>query len=93
MVVEVKDLREGDEIIISAHSELKYLRVLRDPKLSKNRVHWKTNQPLYKAVKCSMRIDPNLMYRRIECTPEEHNKTIYQDLEGRTIWLVKRKNQ
>jgi len=93
MLVEIKDLREGDEIIISAYSDLKYLRLLRDPKISKTRKHWKTGQPLYKAVKCSMRIDPNSRHKRIQCTPENHNKDIYQDLEGRVMWLVKRKDQ
>jgi len=100
MVVEIKDLREGDEILVSANSGLKYLRLLRDPQIGK-RLHWYTKAPLYKTVKCSTRKD-DIHYtsgtrtytkRKFICTPEDHNIEIYQNLENRTIWLIKRKNQ
>lgn len=96
MVIDVKDLIEGDEIIISAYSDLKYLRVLRTPVESTTKKHWKTGVPLYKAVKCSLRKDDythssGYHYSKIVCSPEGHNKDVYQDLNGRVIWLVKRK--
>lgn len=95
MNVEVKDLREGDEIIISSYSDLKYLIVLKDPSVGKNK-HWNTGQLLYKAVKCSIRRDvlttrTGWEYKKNICTPEGHNEVIYQDLNYRAIWLVKRK--
>jgi len=100
MVVEIKDLREGDEILVSANSGLKYLRLLRDPQIGK-KLHWRTQVPLYKTVKCSTRVE-EVVYkygtrsytkRKFVCTPEDHNKHIYQNLEDRTIWLIKHKNQ
>ena len=68
MLIEVKDLKVGDEIIVSANSYLSYLRVLRPVEL-----RWKKNvsgvkepiyvtfgphigEPFYKAVKCSERV-------------------------------------
>lgn len=97
MNVKVEDLKEGDEIIVSANSDLKYLRLLRNPQVRKGATHWHTGGPVYKSVKCSLRRDlitssRGYSWKRIICTPEEHNDTIYQDLNGRAIWLVKRKN-
>jgi hypothetical protein len=101
MVIEVKDIKVGDEIIISSNGNLKYLKVLRPPMLN-GKLHWRDKTPLYRSVYCSMRkdtksynhtwggINKDYYYDVIVCTPEEHNKVIYQDLNSRTIWLVKR---
>jgi hypothetical protein len=98
MLIDIKDLKEGDEIIVGTNGNLKYLRVLRAPQIGK-KLHWSTNQPLYKAVKCSTRREDTQhqygtrTYTVTEymCTPENHNINIYQQLEGKKIWLVKRK--
>ena len=103
-LVELEDLEIGDEIMISCQSCFKYLKVLVKPTLSKTRMHWRTNVPLYSNVRCSTRQDNRTVYsytdsvgavhNRIEktwiVTSEDHNKTISQDLCGRQIWLVKR---
>lgn len=101
MNVKIKDLKKGDEIIISCHSNLKYLRLLRDPVIGK-KIDWRTKDPMYKSVKCSSR-KVDKQYSSIwrgktqvytcseyECTPEDHNVELYQELNGRTIWLVNR---
>lgn len=97
MKINVQDLQEGDEILISSYSDLKYLKVLRAPQVGKG-VHWKTKLPLYKSVKCSIRQEvftdsPGYSWKQYICTPEDHNGVIYKDLNYRTIWLVKRKKQ
>lgn len=101
-LIEIQDLEVGDEILISCQSFFKYLRILEKPRFSK-KLHWRTNQPLYKAVRCSARkITTTKVYNNYAgtswtreekqwvVTPEEHNVTIYQNLEDRQIFLVKR---
>lgn len=104
-LIEVQDLRIGDEIMISCQSYFKYLKVLTPPTLSKTRVHWSTKQPLYSNIRCSTRQDVltsthtwnGSTYTRTEKiwnpTPEGHNLRTSQDLNGRQIWLVKREQE
>jgi len=96
MLIKVEDLKEGDEIIISSHANLKYLKVLRTPQTGKH-THWKTGAPLYKAVKCSINQQVHTgvgySFKSFVCTPDDHNGVFYKDLNDRDIWLVKRKKQ
>lgn len=105
MLIEIKDLIIGDEIIVSSNSQLKYLRVLRLPSISKVINRW-GNSPLYKSVKCSARQEEvNYNYtgksgntrswkrKQYICTPEEHNIEIYQNLNWKSIWLIKREGE
>jgi hypothetical protein len=101
--IELKDLEMGDEIIISCQSHFKYLRVLKKPVIG-SRVHWRTKQPLYKAVKCSTRREDKVItytynggtrsYTKTTYifTPEDHNHTSYVNLSERQIILVKKNN-
>jgi hypothetical protein len=101
--IEVKDLEIGDEIIISCQSHFKYLKVLKKPALG-NRVHWRTKQPLYKAVKCSTRREDKVInythnnnarsYTQTTYlfTPDDHNHTSYVNLTERQIILIKKNN-
>lgn len=103
-MIELEDLRIGDEILISCQSHMKYLRVLDQPRISPTKKHWNTGAPLYKSVRCSTRqevitttqIWNGKPYTRTskqwKITPEDHNIKISQDLSGRPIWLVKREN-
>lgn len=63
-LIKLQDLREGDEIVISSHSKLKYLKVLKQPKLGNTDLHarfvsdnygfeWKVVGKAYKTVLCS----------------------------------------
>lgn len=101
-LIEVKDLQEGDEILISCQSYFKYLRVLRKPTLSGQK-HWNTGAPLYKAVKCSSHrsvtqkswtglnnLPTYYNEYKWELQPENHNITQYINLEGRQILLINR---
>ena len=104
-LIGIEDLEVGDEILISCQSFFKYLKVLVKPTLSKTKVHWHTAQPLYGNVRCSTRQDEVLSYAYTDSigivhnrmtktwivSAEEHNKILSQDLSGRQIWLVKRK--
>lgn len=105
MLIELKDLRKGDEIIVSSNSRLKYLKILRNPVLGK-RVGWQGGL-LYKSLMCSSRRDevtytfhysnpkytPKTIKRKeFQCTAEGHNIERYENLNYRTMWLVKREN-
>lgn len=99
-LVELSELEAGDEIIFSAHSSLRYCKVVRKPELSKSK-HWKSGRQLYKAVKLSCRID---IKKRISASGKEweykqpifeqditkHNAFVYKDLEERHVFLVNR---
>ena len=97
MVIEVKDLQVGDEILVGAGC-LKYIRILRPPKQHPTAVHWLTKDPMFKTVKYSTRRDEisyvwtGRTYTRKEfrCTPDEHNYQGYMNLNYKTLWLVNR---
>lgn len=104
-LIDVKDLEEEDEILISCQGYFKYLRVVRKPVISKNK-HWNTGAPLYKSVKCStnrsvtqkswitLNNDPHYYNEyKWEFGPENHNTIQYIDLNSRQILLIKRKEQ
>lgn len=85
LIKSLDEIRIGDEVIISANSYLKYLKILRLPtkqdgtrfkvSLSRNQMGsgqwtWYTNN--------------------FEMDPTKHNAIMYQDLSGRDVFLVKR---
>lgn len=97
MKIEVKDLQEGDEIIISNWSGLRYLKVLKAPKLT-GVLHYHTKAPLYGAVKCLVHSESKTSYMGNTYdakvfSNQDLNTIIYKDLYGRDIWLVKRNNE
>ena len=94
MKVEVKDLEQGDEIIISNWSDLRYLKVLKAPKLT-GVIHYHTGKPLYGAVKCLVHSEDATgynghIYIKKVFSNKDLNTIIYKDLQARDIWLVKR---
>ena len=93
-LIEVSELEIGDEIIISSYSKLKYLKVLKLPKLKTSR--W---GDYYTSVKCSIKQKhcvskwgKNININIFEQDVTQHNSVIYQDLNNRDILLVKREN-
>jgi len=102
-LVEIKDLEVGDEILISCQSGFKYLRVLKKPVIG-TRIHWRTQQPCYKSVKCSTKRTEKVVtwvrnsktYSRTvkewEFTPEDHNVTTFVNLMDKQILLVNKDN-
>lgn len=93
-LIEVSELEIGDEIIISSYSKLKYLKVLKLPKLKTSR--W---GDYYTNVKCSIKQKhcvskwgKNININIFEQDVTQHNSVIYQDLNNRDILLVKREN-
>lgn len=98
-LISVEELEIGDEIIISGHSHLKYMKVLKKPVISKIKKNWRTNLPQFTAVRCSIRQNniqspyhENYFYKEyvFEQDITKHNHKISIDLEGRDIFLVKR---
>lgn len=98
-LVKVEELEIGDEIIISGHSNLKYMKVLKKPSISKTKKNWRTNLPQFTAVRCSIRQDmvqstyhKDHFYKDyiFEQDITKHNHKISIDLENRDIYLVKR---
>ena len=93
-LIKVSELEVGDEIIISSYSDLRYLKVLKLPKLKTNK--W---GDYYTNVKCSIKQEHYLnrwgKQRNINIFEQDvtkHNSTIYKDLNNRHILLVKREN-
>ena len=94
-LVKVEELMEGDEIIISSNSNLKYLKILKTPTIS-NKKCWLTGLPLCSAVRCSIRqdtISTAYSFRKkyvFEQDISKHNHKISISLNHRDIYLVKR---
>lgn len=85
-LIQVSEVEVGDEIIISCHSDLKYLKVLRLPSKKDGR-----------AFKVSLRRDQrgtkwSWLVNNFEQDITKHNDVMYQNLSGRDIFLVKREN-
>ena len=93
-LIKVSELEVGDEIIISSYSDLRYLKVLKLPKLKTN--NW---GDYYTNVKCSIKqehrvskLDKNININIFEQDVTQHNSVIYQNLNNRDILLVKKEN-
>ena len=93
-LIKISELEIGDEIIISSYSNLKYLKVLKLPKLKTSR--W---GDYYTNVKCSIKqehrvskLGKNININIFEQDVTQHNSIVYQDLNNRDILLVKREN-
>ena len=93
-LIKISELEIGDEIIISSYSNLKYLKVLKLPKLKTSR-----QGDYYTNVKCSIkqehrvsRLGKNININIFEQDVTQHNSIIYQDLNNKHILLVKREN-
>ena len=93
-LIKVDELEIGDEIIISSYSKLKYLKVLKLPKLKTN--SW---GDYYTYVKCSIKQKhcvskwgKNININIFEQDVTQHNSVIYQNLNNRDILLIKREN-
>ena len=93
-LIKISELEIGDEIIISSYSKLKYLKVLKLPKLKTSR--W---GDYYTNVKCSIKQKhcvskwgKNININIFEQDVAQHNSIIYQNLNNRDILLVKREN-
>jgi hypothetical protein len=102
--IKVEDLEAGDEVLLSCQTSFRYVRILRTPQLGK-KLHWKTQAPMYKAVKCSSKTIETSQthtwgngHKRtwIETkwilTDKDHNKEFYQNLSDRQIILIKKNN-
>jgi hypothetical protein len=85
LINRLDEIEIGDEIIISANSQLKYLKILRLP-LKKDGTTFKV----------SLRRDEKRnatwtwKHRIFEQDVTQHNDVMYQDLYSRDVFLVKR---
>ena len=93
-LIKISELEIGDEIIISSYSKLKYLKVLKLPKLKTG--SWRD---YYTNVKCSIKQEHHISkmgkqtnVNFFETDTSKHNSIIYQDLNNRHVLLVKREN-
>ena len=93
-LIKVSELEVGDEIIISSYSNLKYLKIIKLPKLKTS--NW---GDYYTNVKCSIKQEhhiskwgKNMNINIFETDTSKHNAIVYQDLNNRHILLVKREN-
>lgn len=84
-LIQVSEVEVGDEIIISAHSDLKYLKVLTVPK--------KVDSTTFKvSLRRNQRGTGNWSWL-VNCFEQDltkHNDVMYQNLGSRDIFLVKR---
>lgn len=88
--IKIEDLRHGDEILISAYSDFRWLKVLITPHVDK-----KTGK--YKRVKCSSCVETRYLsddnyyhWDKPILSGACHNKIQYYDLSYRDIWLIKK---
>ncbi len=86
-LIRVSEVEVGDEIIISANSDLKYLKVLRLPS-KKDGATFKVS------LRRDIRGNGTWTWksRIFEQDVTKHNDAMYQYLGGRDIFLVKREN-
>ena len=85
LIKSLDEIQVGDELIISAHSSLKYLKVLRLP-VKKDSTTFKVS------LKRMQRGSGNWtwMVNMFETDTTQHNAVMYQDLSSRDVFLVKR---
>lgn len=86
--IKIDELEVGDELLIGSGSNLKYVKILRPLKLSKQPTYGRN--PHYSNVKCSLKENANVWNKNGTLTADGHNKERYVDFNYRTIWLVKR---
>lgn len=102
MLITVEEIRQGDEIIIGSNSHLRYLKVIRPPRLRKKP---QARGGKYTNAWCSSKIDviehkrgtpyPYIWKERKRycALPEEHNIERYENLNYIEAWLVKREQK
>lgn len=94
MLVEIKDLKEGDEILVPCQVDFKHLKLLRTPVLRFVTVNGLRVQ--YKNVQCSIyNSNLNGQYSVYKCTGDakDHNDKISFNLNHRSIWLIRREKE
>lgn len=84
-LVKTDELQVGDEIIISCHSGLKYLRIVQIPR-NKDSSRFKCSIKQLQRTSGSF----NWTVNQFEQDVTQHNHVLYQDLYRRDIFLVKR---
>lgn len=95
MIVELKDLKKGDEVLVPVNSSLRWIKLLKTPVLRTN------GNNRYKAVQCTFRQDivtrtykdykgniRNYQIKSDVCTPYGHNVKKSYDLNWKTLWKI-----
>lgn len=94
MLVTVDQLEVGDEFIVPCMSDLRYYRLVRPVQPKKGNPTSYRGQTLYKAAKCSCRLDDvkyaNWTSKQYVCSPDQHNTEKFVDLNYKNIWLIKK---
>jgi hypothetical protein len=94
-MIKVHELQMGDEVVMSLHSNLRYIRIESPVRLTGTTNY--LGDPRCKMVRCSfcqVKKNNNGWTRTIdEYNPENHNVTKHFDLNARDLWLVKRDGQ
>jgi hypothetical protein len=78
MLVKIETLEKGDEVLIAANAEFRRLRLTRTPKVNPKR-QWGR----YSTVMCDI-LDAG------DLSNYDVIRTMYQDLNYRQIWLIKK---
>ena len=86
-LIQFSEVMVGDELIISAHSQLKYLKVLRIP-VKKDGTRFKVS------LRRDQRGNGNWSWlvNIFEQDVAQHNSIMYQDLSVRDVFIEKREN-
>lgn len=85
LINSLDEIKIDDEIIISANSNLKYLKVLRLP-LKKDSTTFKVSLRRMQRRNANWTWNVNIFEQDVA----QHNYVIYQNLYGRDVFLVKR---
>lgn len=81
-IVKIEDLNKGDEILVASNGDLRRLRLTRQPRINSKR-RWGGN---YSTIMCDILGLQDLSDYTII-------RTMYQDLNYRGIWLIKKANE
>lgn len=102
MLIDVKDLQVGDEIIVPINSKFAYAQVERQPMVRTKLKSWHDpNKTYYKSVKCKVHVEEKVYTstygQRIHTWTKKEficdgqfNISKNIDLNYRSIWLIKR---
>ena len=102
MIVDVKDLQVGDDLLVGSNSHFRWMKVVRPIKLNK--------MGKYSAVRCSTKVNITqvpvygwqnggakpIKYKDkkvYEVTGEGHNTEMYVDFNYKSAWLLARNGQ
>ena len=80
-IIKIEDLNKGDEVLIACNADFRRVIVTRQPRINPKKQWGK-----YSSIMCDILNEHDL-------TDYNVKRTMYQDLNYRQIWLLKKANE